>query len=129
MHYNRVDLSYRPFYGNGVAAAIRKAGRVLHLRHLGEHGFAFLTELFNLSVAGVYIQAFWKNSVIIPILKAGKPRDQSRYFRSTSLDRPDSEDIGAAPLPVHCGGTGYTPLPALLQTEALHRLGHAPHLC
>ena len=48
---------------------------MLHLRHLGPHGLAFLTELFNLSVAGINIPAIWNNSVLIPILKAGKPRE------------------------------------------------------
>ena len=57
----------------GVAAAIRKVGSstaqgqdrlaVLHLRHLGEHGLAFVTELFNLSVARVGFLEIWKNSV------------------------------------------------------------------
>ena len=42
---------------------------------------------------------------------------------------PCSEDIGAAPPPVHRGGTWYTPLPAWLQTEALHHVGPAPHFC
>ena len=94
-NHHRADLSNRPFYERGVAAAIRKAGSstaqepdgltVLHLRHLGEHGLAFLTELFNLSVAGDYIPAIWKNSVIIPILKARKSRNQVRSYHSISL--------------------------------------------
>ena len=41
---------------------------VLHLRHLGEHDLAFLSEIFNLSVAGVFIPAIWKNSVMTHIL-------------------------------------------------------------
>ena len=67
---------YRPFDERGVAAAVRKAGSstVLHLRRLGEHGLGFLAELINLSVAEVDTPAIWKNSVIIPILKAGKPQ-------------------------------------------------------
>ena len=74
--HHSVDPPYRPFDERGFAAAIRKAGSstVLHLRHLGEHGLGFLTELFNLSVAEVDTPAIWKNSVIIPILKAGKPQ-------------------------------------------------------
>ena len=86
IHYHhRVDPSHRPFDERGVAAVIMKAGSstaqgpdgltMLHLRHLGPHGLAFLTELFNLSVAGINIQAIWKTSVIIPILKARKPRE------------------------------------------------------
>ena len=89
--HHRVDLSYKQFDERGVAAAIRKAGSstaqgadgftVVHLRHLGAHGLAFLKELFNLSVAGINIPAIWKNSVITPILKAVKPREQGRSYR------------------------------------------------
>ena len=85
---HRVDPSYRPFDERGVAATISKAGystaqgpdglTMLHYRHLSTHGLAFLTELFNLSAAGIDIPAIWKNSVIIPILMAGKPREQGR---------------------------------------------------
>ena len=57
----------------------------LHLRHLGEHGLAFMTELFNLSVAGVDILTIWKNSVIIPILKAVKRRGLGHSYRPISL--------------------------------------------
>ena len=91
----RVDPSYRPFGVRGVAAIIRKAGSstaqvpdgptMIHLRHLGPHGLAFLVELFNLSVSGINIPVIWKNSVIIPILKAGKPREQGRSYRPISL--------------------------------------------
>ena len=90
-HYHRVD----PFDKRGVAAAIRKAGSstaqgpdglsMLPLRHLGPHGLAFLTELFNLSVAGINITAIWKSSVIILILKAEKPHEQGRSYRPISL--------------------------------------------
>ena len=41
--------------------------------------------LFNLSVAGINILSIWKNSVIIPILKAGKPREQGRSYHPISL--------------------------------------------
>ena len=40
-----------------------------------------------------------------------------------------SEDIGAAPPPVHRGGTGSSLLPARLQNEGPHSLGPAPHFC
>ena len=91
----RVDPSYRPFDVRGVAAIIRKVGSstaqvpdgltMIHLRHLGPHGLAFLVELFNLSVSGINIPVIWKNSVIIPILKAGKPRERGRSYRPISL--------------------------------------------
>ena len=49
---------------------------------------AFLTELFILSVAGVDIPAIWKNSIIIPILKARKLREQGDSYRPISLRSP-----------------------------------------
>ena len=119
------------FDERGVAAAIRRAGSstaqgpdvlaVLDLYHLGERDMAFLTELFKLSVAEVDIpvgdfegrEATRPGSLLPPHLTA----------------LPGSEDIGAAPPLIHRGGTGYTPLPAWLQTEALHRLGPAPNFC
>ena len=92
-HHHRVVPSYRPFDERGFAAAIRKSGTstaqgpdgltMLHLRQLGPHGLAFLTELFNLSIAGINIPVIWKNSVII--LKSGKPREQIRSYRPISL--------------------------------------------
>ena len=94
-HHLRVVPSCRPFNERGITAAIRKASSstaqgpdgliMLHLCHLGAHGLAFLMELFNLSVAGINIQAIWKNSVIIPILKAGKSCEQGRSYCLISM--------------------------------------------
>ena len=85
---------------------------MLHLRHLDEHGLAFMMELLHLSVAGADIPAKFgtrPGSLLPPHLTA----------------LPGNEDIGAALPPVHRGGTGYMHLPAELQTKALHRLGPA----
>ena len=79
--------------------------------------------LFNLSVAAVDITAIWKNSIVITILKAGKPRDQGRSYLAAL---PSSENIRAAPPSVYHRGAVHTPLSSQLQTEPLHRLGHAP---
>ena len=38
---------------------------LLRLRHVEAYGIAFLTELFNLSVAGFEIPEIWKNSSIM----------------------------------------------------------------
>ena len=38
---------------------------LLRLRHVEPYGFAFLTELFNLLVAGFEIPEIWKNSSIM----------------------------------------------------------------
>ena len=91
--HHLVDSSGRPFDERGVTAVILKAdSSTAHgpdgltvLYHIGEHGLAFLTELFNLLVAEVDITANWKNSVLIPILKAGKPRDQGCSYSNISL--------------------------------------------
>ena len=79
--HNLVFPNCQPLDKRGVAAAIRKVGScsahgpdwliMLHLRHLGSHCLSFLTERFNLSDSEVEILAIWKNSIIIPILKAG----------------------------------------------------------
>jgi len=92
---HRLDSSFRPFDVRGVSQAIRKAGSstasgpdgltILHLQHLGASGLAFLTELFNLSVAGSDIPAIWKCSVLIPLLKPGKPRALGSSYRPISL--------------------------------------------
>ena len=53
---------------------------VLHLCHLVKHCLTFLSDFINLSVAGVDIPAIWKNSIIIPILKAEKLCEQGRSY-------------------------------------------------
>ena len=113
----------------GVAAAIRKVGSsiakgpdrltLLHLRHLGEHGLTFLTELFNLSVARVDVPVIRKNSVIMEATRPGS------FLPPHLTALPGSEDIGVAPPPVRRESTMCTLIPARLQTEALHRLGPA----
>jgi hypothetical protein len=50
---------------------------ILHLKFLGPIGIAYLTTLYNLSIADANIPAIWKKAVIIPIPKPGKPADQS----------------------------------------------------
>jgi hypothetical protein len=57
----------------------------LHLKHLGPNGIAFLTKIFNISVSTSTIPDIWKNSVIIPLLKPGKPANISDSYRPVSL--------------------------------------------
>ena len=57
-------------------------------RQLGQHYIAFLT---TFSAVSSSLSTFWrseKNSVIKPILKAGKPRDKGRSFRPMSMLSP-----------------------------------------
>ena len=57
----------------------------LHLKHLGEHGIAYLTKIFNLSLATSNIPEIWKHSNIIPLLKPNKDQSSSQSFRPVSL--------------------------------------------
>ena len=57
----------------------------LHLKKLGENGLSYLTKMFNISMATCTIPQIWKNSLVIPLLKPGKPADESNSFRPVSL--------------------------------------------
>ena len=57
----------------------------LHLKHLGPAGISYLTKMFNLSTAVSQIPQIWKNSTVIPLLKPGKPADESSSFQPVSL--------------------------------------------
>ena len=130
--YQRVDPSYRQFDERGVAAPIRKACSstaqgpdgltLLHLCHLGAHGLAFLTPLSCRFQHPGNLEELRHNPD-----PEGREASQSESPYLTAL--PGSEDTGAAHPPVHRGGAGHLPLPALLQTEAFHHLGPAPYLC
>ena len=92
--HHLVDLSFRPFDERGVAVTIRKAGSstvqgpveltLLYLRHLDEHGLVFLTELFNLSVAGVDIPAIWRTP---SYSRSWKRRIRANWAGPTHLSR------------------------------------------
>ena len=58
---------------------------MLHLKHLGPRGHAFLTQLFNLSLQSADIPSIWKRATLIPISKAGKPRHLGTSYRPISL--------------------------------------------
>jgi hypothetical protein len=60
----------------------------LHLKHLGPHALAFLTNLFNISINHADILVIWKQAVIIPIVKPGKPASQGTSYRPISLLSP-----------------------------------------
>lgn len=90
-----LDRNFLPFSVQLVKLAIGAASNstasgpdgltVLHLKHLGPRGLEFLTHLFNISVSTASIPAIWKNSLIIPIAKPGKPKDQGSSYRPISL--------------------------------------------
>jgi hypothetical protein len=56
-----------------------------HLKRLGPKGIHFLTVLINLSLSKSNIPAIWKQSIIIPLPKAGKPASQGSSYRPISL--------------------------------------------
>ncbi len=58
---------------------------MLHLRHLGPRGSAYLAALFNLSLSSCKIPAIWKTSTIVPLLKPGKDAAQAKSYRPVSL--------------------------------------------
>lgn len=60
----------------------------LHLKFLGPLGIAYLTKLFNFSVARANIPAVSKRANIIPIPKPGKPAELSTSYRPISLLSP-----------------------------------------
>ena len=102
---------------------------MLCLRHLGPHALALLTALFNLSIAGINIPGIWKNSVLIPILKAGKPREQGRSYRPISLLCPAVKILELLILPSIVEVLSTRPSQHGFKTDAFYRLGSAPHLC
>ena len=71
---------------SGNSSAIGPDGlTMLHIKHLGPEGITYLTKLFNISLANSDIPAIWKESLIIPIPKPGKPKDQGNSYRPISL--------------------------------------------
>ena len=95
---HKLDPSFTPFTQDQVSTAIRKSKNStatgpdnltsLHLKHLGPLGIAFLTHTLNLSVQKVDIPAVWKDALIIPLLKPGKPAENSKSYRPISLLSP-----------------------------------------
>ena len=57
----------------------------VHLKHLGPKAITYLTKIFNLSLAQCTIPDIWKTSIIIPLLKPGKPSNDSNSYRPVSL--------------------------------------------
>ena len=58
------------------------------LKHLGNFGIQYLTNIYNNSVNKAHIPASWKKARIIPLLKPGKPADKGTSFRPISLLSP-----------------------------------------
>jgi hypothetical protein len=92
---HQLDHSFAPFTSALTKQAILRASNstacgpdgltTLHLKFLGPIGIAYLTTLYNLSVANANIPTIWKKAVIISISKPGKPADQSTGYQPISL--------------------------------------------
>ena len=72
----------------------------LHLKHLGEAGIRYLTNIYNISVSESKIPDIWKNSIIIPLLKPGKDKGESNSYRPVSLLCPAIKILERLLLPV-----------------------------
>ena len=104
-----IDASYKPFTAAEVADAIRQSSSStasgpdgithLHLKHVGPKALQYLTDLYNLSVSKADIPAIWKEAVIVPILKPGKPVEVSSSYRPISLLSPCSKVLERLLLP------------------------------
>ena len=76
----------RAIKNTGNSTAIGPDGlTALHIKNLGELGVGFLVKIFNLSIGRADIPAIWKNSIILPIPKPGKPKDLGSSYRPISL--------------------------------------------
>ena len=80
----------------------------LHLKHLGEKGIEYLTTIFNISLQTSSIPAIWKSSTIIPLLKPGKPANESSSYRPVSLLCPGIKILERVLLPTL---TEHLPVP------------------
>ena len=93
-----LDPSFKPFSADDVRDAILSSSNStaagpdglthLHLKHFGARAIAYLTDLYNLSVSRADIPAIWKSAIIIPVLKPGKPVNDSKSYRPISLLSP-----------------------------------------
>ncbi len=60
----------------------------IHLRHIGPKVAAYLAALFNLSLATSIIPDRWRQSIIIPLVKAGKDPSLAASYRPIALLSP-----------------------------------------
>ena len=104
-----LDHGFKPFTLEDTAEAIKRSKystalgpdglAAVHLKHLGPIALGYLTELFNISVANADIPAIWKNALVLPILKPGKPTGEGPSYRPISLLCPASKILERLLLP------------------------------
>ena len=69
------------------------------LKHLGPLGVAYLTNIISLSINSAIIPNNWKMGKIIPLLKPGKPMDDSVSYRQITLLSPSAKILEKCLLP------------------------------
>ena len=69
------------------------------LKHLGNNGIKFLTDIFNKCINQSIIPDIWKIGRIIPLLKPGKAADNGPSYRPISLLSPAAKILEAVILP------------------------------
>ena len=73
---------------------------MVHLKHLGPRAISFLTSIFNLSVCHSVLPSIWKQALILPVPKPGKPAPVSTSYRPISLLCPASKLLERCLLPL-----------------------------
>ena len=76
---------------------------MLHLKHLGPRGHAFLTQLFNLSLQSADIKSIWKRATLITIPKAGKSCHLGTSYRPVTFLCHSMKVLERLLLPAHEG--------------------------
>ena len=84
---------YSPFVDADVVGAIGRAKSsaaagpdditMVHLKHLGPRAISYLTSIFNLSVCHSVLSSTWKQALILPVPKPGKPAPVSTSYLSS----------------------------------------------
>ena len=72
---------------------------MIHLKHLGSEALCYLRKIFNISISTCTLPSIWKQSTIIPLLKPGKPVNDSKLCRPLSLLCPSSKILEKCILP------------------------------
>jgi len=80
----------------------------MHLKHLGPKAVKYLTQIYNLSLSHSVIPDIWKKSVVIPLLKPGKPAQEATSHRPVSLLCPPIKILERLILPIM---TEHLPVP------------------
>ena len=125
-----LDKTASPFTTHAVSRAIRHGGNsravgpdgltIHHLKHLGPHGIQHLTHLFNLSYNNADIPPIWKQAIVVPIPKPGKPASSGSGYRPISLLCPAVKILERLLLP-EINTLPLSPIKTRLPPTTLHK--------